>query len=292
MKLSKKDDIIEVTDDYSWMPVEPSVHYERWKKMDPRPALSTGFKGLDRVLEGGFRAGEIATVAAQTGGGKSVFAVTVARHLAEAGHRVMFFTYEMTVAALRARLCQQLTGVSAKRILSKDVGSGEYSLSPADMKIADEGFQYINTLPIYIDGGRYLTVENMAYKMEKLVERAGMDFFIFDYVQTMTSYAENKAAKIAELMRELSSVAKEVVDKPMLCLAQINRNVEDPTMYDIKDSHAICQESDICAVLKPLSALNEGTNTPVELRVEKNRSGVALTAGLVFHPNTVEFVDA
>ncbi len=291
MKLGRKDEQAEPQDDLSWLPPDPVTYYKEWQTMDPRPPMSSGLKDVDRILEGGFRGGEVITVAGQTGGGKSVFGLTVARHLAEAGNNVMFFTYEMTIAALRARLCQQLTRIPAKRILSKNT-EGEYALTQKELTIADEGFQHINSLPLYIDGGRYLSVENMAYKMEKLVEHRGIDIFIFDYIQTMSSYAENKAAKIAELMREISSVAKEIVDKPMLCLAQINRNVPEPTIYDIKDSHSICQESDVCGVLKPLTEINEGRPTPVELSIEKNRSGMAGVSSLIFHPDTVEFTDA
>jgi len=278
--------------DMSWLPKPLAYHVQEWRDKEPVPAMPTGLRDLDALLEGGFRPGEIITVAALTGFGKSAFALTIARNLAEAGYRVGFFTFEMAVQAVLARLNQQLTRVSARRTQSKNLG-GDYGLDERGLEVATRAMDHLQTLPIYFSDGRFLrSVDRIEHYLSSMRTVLGIDIFIFDYVQVMC-HGDNKAAKIGEIMAEIRGVAKNVTHTPCLFLAQINRNVERASIYAIKDSHSIVIESDIAASLSTPVGKEDWHHAavPFELNVEKVRAGQSGLISLDFIPQQVEFVD-
>jgi replicative DNA helicase len=279
-------------DDRSWMPKPLSFHVQEWRGKEPVPAMATGLQGLDTLLEGGFRPGEIVSVAAMTGFGKSAFALSIARNLAQQGYKVCFFTFEMAIQAVLARLNQQLTRVSARRIQSKNQG-GEYGLDEQHFDIANKAMGHLENLPIFFSDGRFLKdVHKIQHYMEVLREEQGIDIFIFDYIQVMV-HGDNKAAAIGETMAEIRAVAKNITNTPCLFLAQINRNVEHPSIYAIKDSHSVVIESDVAASLVTDVHKTDWdpSNVPFDLNVEKVRAGQSGIVPLTFIPQQVEFVD-
>lgn len=279
-------------DDMSWLPKPLSHHVQEWRDKEPVPAMATGLRDLDDLLEGGFRPGEVITVAAMTGFGKSAFALTIARNLAEAGYRVGFFTFEMSIQAVLARLNQQLTRVSARRTQSKNVG-GEYGLDEQGLEVANRAMDHLENLPIYFSDGRFLrNVDRIEHYMSAMKSALDIDIFIFDYVQVMC-HGDNKAAKIGEVMAEIRGVAKNVTHTPCLFLAQINRNVEKASIYAIKDSHSIVIESDVAASLSTQVEKEDWHHASVrfELNVEKVRAGQSGLVSLDFIPQQVEFTD-
>jgi len=66
--------------------------------------VATGFEPLDRELEGGFRAGELAVLGGPPGVGKTAVALQWARHAAAAGRDVAFVCYEHDPDQLFGRL--------------------------------------------------------------------------------------------------------------------------------------------------------------------------------------------
>jgi hypothetical protein len=92
----------------------PADGFEDWRKrLDERasqkePELPTGFTQLDRVLFGHTR-GEIFTVAARSGHGKTSWAITIAEHLRKRGRRVLYFSTEFIETEYSKNLSKSLT---------------------------------------------------------------------------------------------------------------------------------------------------------------------------------------
>lgn len=61
------------------------------------PAVSTGFKKIDDAMRGGMIEGDLIIVSGQSGHGKTLFAQTMAYHLAKADIPSAFFSYELGV---------------------------------------------------------------------------------------------------------------------------------------------------------------------------------------------------
>jgi replicative DNA helicase len=77
--------------------------------------VSTSLSSLDWVLGGGLRPGQLWVLAARPGVGKTVFALRLAAHASQLGHRVAFFSMEMSQAEITQRLCCDLASVDWQR---------------------------------------------------------------------------------------------------------------------------------------------------------------------------------
>lgn len=72
------------------------------------PAISTGFPGLDKLLDGGLYAG-LYIIGAVTSLGKTTFTLQIADNIAAAGQDVLFFSLEMAQRELIAKSLSRLT---------------------------------------------------------------------------------------------------------------------------------------------------------------------------------------
>lgn len=83
------------------------------------PILPTGFLVLDDVLMGGFRAGEMYSLAAGTGQGKTSLACQIARQHAAHGGYAIIWSLEMEPFQLQAKMVAQETGLPFLKVLHK-----------------------------------------------------------------------------------------------------------------------------------------------------------------------------
>jgi len=264
-------------------------HYiEEWETREPQDALSTGIDSLDEILNGGLAPGHIFTVGAETGNGKSAFGVNMARRVAAEGKPVCFFTFEMTVTALHARVNQNLSGVNSTRIQNK-------SYAEEETQCVADAYAYIKELPLVITTGSYLTPENMGDVMEIFVEEMGIELFVFDYIQVMAKgMSDAKQFKVEEVMCSIRESAKERVECPCLVLSQLNREAGkrgEPNIYDLRDSGAVENNSDIVGLLDPATTRPWHGRTGFSLKIVKQREGECGDVPLIFVPHKVEFLD-
>lgn len=264
---------------------------KQWDMEVPQETLSTGLETLDEALGGGLIAGEVFTVGANTGCGKSSFGVNLAARVAEQGKPSVLFTFEMTPRALAARVNQTYSGVNSKKIQTKRLTEKE-AIAVAD---ADG---YISDLPLYLSYGSFLTPDTIGPIMERYVEELGAELFIFDYVQKMNKAStEGKQFGVETAMESIRKAAKEVVDKPVCVLSQLNREAGkrgDPTIYDMRDSGAIENESDIILLIDPVEPRPaSGWHKPVEFNfiLGKQREGGGTVIPVTFIPHKVRFED-
>jgi replicative DNA helicase len=263
----------------------------KWVGKAPQPGIRSGLQSVDHLLDGGFRPGQVIVVAALTGNGKSAFGLTAARSSAEAGKPAMIFTHEMSREMMYCRACQQITGIPANRIQGKEE-NGEYELSQLQRSELEPARAHIRSLPLHTYCGDMITAENVAYKMKCLHEAFGIELFVFDYIQRMVQ-GDNKASKIGELMAAISNCAKNIINVPVIVLAQLNRGIEKPGADDIKDSASINHEADASFILTPTDPKPwDFTGQTFTLDLVKQRSGSTGQRTIVFVPYKVEFVDA
>lgn len=91
-----------------------------------RSGMTTGLGGLDYQLDGGFRRGHLAVIAAEPGTGKSLLAGHMALHLALAGRRGVYIALESTAESIVRRMICGFAGVSASGLATGTLNGREW----------------------------------------------------------------------------------------------------------------------------------------------------------------------
>lgn len=86
----------------------------------PAEVMSTGLAALDEQLAGGLWTGKLYGLAARPKVGKTLTAVTLARNIARAGHRVLYVALEMGQSEVAQRVIAEYLGINAVRFLKRD----------------------------------------------------------------------------------------------------------------------------------------------------------------------------
>ena len=262
--------------------------HEAFNDMDSAVSkgISTQILDLDRKI-GGLKNKNLYIVAARASMGKTWFACNIAKAVAEQGKTVVFFSAEMSKKEISTRLLAMKSGVNSNKFTNGESTEEDKNAVAAILKEMTE-------LPVILDDSpaRLLSPSVMRSKLRKIaLKRSKPDLIILDYIQKLGSRsAVNRAQVVGEIAGELKDLAKEF-DVPVLCLAQINRGVEQrqdkhPMMSDLKDSGDIEQDADVIITLyrdeyyHP-DSLDRGL---MEINVAKNRNGEVGVCKCLFDP--------
>jgi replicative DNA helicase len=186
---------------------------------------------------GALRPGELATLAARPGNGKTALALQHATACLRAGERCLFFSLEMTGEELCSRLARQALGVAAA---PRDLAAWiRTNLAPE------------KNLSIY-DGGAGSSLAQIESRSRlHAAHPRGLGLIVIDYLQLVAPPAdvrrENRERQVATISRALKLLALEL-RVPILLCAQLNRESEKedrrPRLTDLRESGAIEQDSD------------------------------------------------
>lgn len=91
----------------------------RLKKMLENDLVPTGYRDMDELLFGGIDVGGINIVAANSGGGKSLFLANMGLTEVERGGHVLYISLELSESRVAKRMDGMLTGVPTKDIFSE-----------------------------------------------------------------------------------------------------------------------------------------------------------------------------
>lgn len=254
---------------------------------------STGFAGLDQMT-GGLQPGQLITLAARPGMGKSSFALQIARHVAATtGDLVAFLSYEMSAEELTLRLLSSEVGVTTRALREGGLHAQlERKLAAAAANIADLG--------LFIDDQPPETIVSARSEMRKFARRGPVGLVVVDYLQLMAGDPrrrdDNRANEVAQISRGLKRLAREI-GAPVLALSQLNRQVEQrpnkrPVLSDLRDSGAVEQDSDVVLFLYREAQYDASADPKAaELIVAKQRAGALGTVNLSFDGPTTTFKD-
>lgn len=234
--------------------------------------LPTGYRKLDDVLGGGLIKEGLYVLAARPGCGKTTLALNIALQMLKAKKRVLFVSLEMSREQISTRLLSLLTGKPFAELAS--------------------GRAFKDDSKVW-DGITSKTGEIGAYKLD-IYDQAGAttdrilldaqakqyDLVVIDYLGLLDQKNGNsRYEKITYTSGEIKRMARKL-GIPVLCLAQLNREVEsrnggEPRLSDLRDSGSIEQDADAVLLLHSENREDakdyEGTFTKVI--VAKNRHG-------------------
>jgi replicative DNA helicase len=244
---------------------------------DPN-ALDTPWSDLNQVIE--LKPGQLITIGAATGGGKSLLGMNLASHVALTCNKpVLVASLEMGGSELMARLTSAEAGVKLDNLIRRQLTDADWQ------KIIKAGDRLQNAHNFILDDSPNLTISKIRARMRWMASRnMPPAMVVADYLQLMTPEntkpGHNRAQEVAELSRGLKLLAMEF-EIPVVALAQFNRGAvgRQPIVSDFKDSSAIEQDSNVIVLMhRPLA--EDGSDTgpragEIDLIVAKNRNGAA-----------------
>lgn len=209
-------------------------------------AQPTGLAGLDTMLDGGLRVGDLMVVGARPSMGKTSLVLTICRHVAR------------TVPVLMCTLEDMLLG-QTRRIVAAAGGINLADLrnpkrAPESMWASlSEAVHSLSGLHLYLDDEAALTVMDVRRKVQQVKRRAGgLGLVVVDYLQLMDGEGENRNQALGFVANRLRRYAKEF-GVPILLLSQLSRKADErngpPQMSDLRDSGDIESAARIVALL-------------------------------------------
>ena len=202
--------------------------------------VSTGFSYIDD--KGCVQFTDFVVIGGATSMGKTTLALNMLVNGAKAGIPSMFFSLEMTVQQLAARINAPICGVSSSLLLFK-------KLYTSQLRDFEKAKGVTNDLPIYIDDSSS-NLEAIKEKIRSMAIKKGVKVFYIDFLQRMTkpkNMRESEASFYENACNDLKNLAKEL-KVCIVVLVQLNRDANNvdprPTLSKIKASSGIEQAAD------------------------------------------------
>jgi replicative DNA helicase len=250
--------------------------------------MSTGLHSLDTAT-GGIRLGEVWTVGALPGRGKTAFGVQVALASARAGTPVAAFSLEMQDTEIGKRFLCASSSFAAMQVRNPQTIRGERW--PELMESAAN----LSELPIYVDSRGSLKIQELVASARLYVRRYGVKLIIVDYLRLVDAPGRELRERVGYVANALRELAKsERIGVVML--SQLRRPDggmnSKPTMLDLKESGDIENHSHV--VLLPfLPVTDDGGPRPEEqlMIIGKNRNGRIGSLPVYFDEKRLQFCE-
>ncbi len=206
--------------------------------------LETGFEDFDEMT-GGLHANELLILAARPSMGKTAMALNMVENIAvNSQHPTLFVSLEMSKLELGDRLLCSRAKVNGHRLRNGHISKEESQLL---IRTANE----VSTAPLYIDDTPGRTMTEIAAAARRLKRRHGLSLIVIDYLQLIEpdNSSDPRQEQVSKIARRLKGLAREI-EVPVLCLAQLNRQVEatrdnKPALSHLRESGAIEQDADV-----------------------------------------------
>ncbi len=242
--------------------------------------IPTGFTDLDSMT-GGLHGSEFVVLAARPSMGKTALAINMAEYIAmEANVPTLFVSLEMARLELAQRMLCSQGKIDASRFRKGLISSDDrHKLVEASSKLSQA--------PLFIDDSPFRTVTQIAACARRLKRKQDLGLIIIDYLQLIhpDDPRDPRQEQVAKMARRLKGVAREL-QVPVLCVAQLNRQVEAgrdshrPKLSQLRESGAIEQDADVVMFihreeyyLTPEEAEERGVTGQAELMIAKQRNG-------------------
>lgn len=193
---------------------------EEWKEGMRKDTVPTGLYGLDGLI-GGYPRGEVTTVAAQTGAGKTSLMIQVLRTLSKAFRgeddrgAVLLFSAEMNRDRIAERAAAAEAAVNLRDLKGQEAEEAEYD---AFQLAASE----IAHLDFHVDDTASPRFSHIAARCQQVRASDGLSFIGVDYDEKIGVPGKEKQERVAEIARGLKDLAKRF-DVPVVALSQYSR---------------------------------------------------------------------
>lgn len=240
---------------------------EHWDTT-PEPGNPTGWYELDRMLNGGWRGGQLTIVGARPAVGKSVIAGCAA--VAAENYGCGYFSLEMTELETVNRMAAAAQGIDLWRIQNG-------KLNEMDWQRVSKLIDRSQRMEVFLDNRERVSMAQVRSQVRTWKRRKDIKLVVIDYLQILRPADEkhdNRERQVNRLAEDCKLLAREF-DLHVVALAQVGRGStarEDkrPTMSDLRESGGIEAHADNIILLHRDDKEMPGQ---IELNLEKNRHG-------------------
>ena len=236
-------------------------------------SINSAYPTIDYYTQG-WGATHLITVGARTGVGKSVFAINNAIAALAQDKTVLFFSLEMTEREVISRMVSSLSLIPIQDIEKAS------RLSVEEVERQKEALETLRKSKLVLDTTSEMNAEYIKRTAIKQAQSEdGLDFIIIDYLQLISNNSNrNRQEAIADVSRNMKILAKEL-HVPVMVLVQLNREKRDdedttPKIYDIRESGAIAQDSNVVILIdRKMDDDEEVIDPKATFIIAKNRQG-------------------
>jgi replicative DNA helicase len=279
--------ILDTKGDTQVRPVRDVLH-ESLARIDARlqhrhayGGLETGFIDYDD-LTGGLHNSELVILAARPSMGKTALAVNIVEHIAidERGpaRPVLLVSLEMSSLELGDRLLCSRARVNSHRLRNGTISAEE------SRKLVQTAAD-VSRAPLFIDDSPSRNMTEIAATARRLKRQEKLALVVIDYLQLIEpdNPRDPRQEQVARISRRLKGLARELA-VPVLCLAQLNRQVEAtresrPQLSHLRESGAIEQDADVVVFIhreefyRNSDEEREQVKGQADLMIRKQRNG-------------------
>ena len=259
--------------------------------------MLTGIPDLD-YCTGGLFDGEMTVIAARPSVGKTALGLFIAIKLAREGRKVHFVSREMSSNAIGMRILSMASGIDTGRIKAGKITEEQWQ------KIARALGAY-STSNLIVDTDSK-TPSDIKAVAKELQAKDGLDLVIIDYLQILTPDGRHntREQEVASISRSLKNLSLDI-NKPVIVLAQLNRNAENkrPTLADLRESGAIEADADNVWFLhyptenqlydnqkNKFMVCKNNNYEYMEIIIGKHRNGPVGMIDVIFDPGKMRFI--
>jgi replicative DNA helicase len=244
---------------------------EEHKGVIPLDGLPTGFDNLNHITLG-YKPGDLIILGAQTGHGKTAFALHTAKAVAvDNGRNLLYLNTEMSRQQIALRWASILAGIDHDLIRKGDITETELSkVLNAYSRLRVSGF-YSYPCP-------NLTPEKTISLARKFKAQKNIEMMIIDYIGRMDKMDPRLAEwQLLEQIVKTQKILAQNLGIAVICLVQLNPD------GSLQGAKRMKNECDLMLKLSPLDPedletdenLKKYHNPNYALYIEKNRDGVS-----------------
>jgi replicative DNA helicase len=240
--------------------------------------IETGFLDFDEKF-GGLRNSELVILAARPSMGKTAMALNIVEHVAVTlAQPTLVVSLEMSSVELGDRLLS-----AHGRINGTKLRTGHLSTADQDKIVKSAAAFY--SAPLFIDDSPTRNMTEISATARRLKRREKLALIVIDYLQLIEAdnSRDPRQEQVSRISRRLKGLAREL-EIPVLCLAQLNRQVEatrdnKPQLSHLRESGAIEQDADMVMFVhreeyyQTNDEDRERVKGQADLLVRKNRNG-------------------
>lgn len=219
-------------------------YIDNFYKSDIEPNIKTGLFNLDNDIVG-FLNGQLITISAYTGIGKSIFTSQLILNMLKQNKKIDLFSLEMGRSEIINKFVSNGCDIEFNKIYKKELNDREKE----KITIYISDFLSTKHLEIY---DSISDIDNIISTIKRDKLKNNIDIAFIDLINRVSNKLvnpTNRAEYLGELTRRLKLLALQL-NIPIVITAQINRVIEGrqdkrPTLADIKESGGIAEDSDL-----------------------------------------------
>lgn len=223
----------------------------------------------------GLYVGQLVIVGADTGGGKSLWGLNAAGHVAlDLGEGALIHSLEMGRREVHWRLLSSVARIPLHHIKNR-------TLTAEQRDVIAKLTPRIQAAPMLIDDASSVTLGTIRARIEHMRKRVPTRLVVVDYLQLAKGEqrAERRDLEVAALSRDLKVLAKES-GVCVVALSQLNKNFttradKRPNKHDLRESGALAHDADTVVLLhrEDMYDRDSPRGGEIDMIIDKQRSG-------------------